>query len=76
MASRQRRTRKNRQLPYSGNQNSAVSSHTSWAMENPKNWTSAKFKEELQKLGRNIPKTWSKSVLKQHTTNSVPFLLK
>jgi len=34
-------------------------------MENPENWTSAKFREELQKLGINIPKTWSKSVLKQ-----------
>jgi hypothetical protein len=45
-------------------------------MENPENWTSAKFREELQKLGINIPKAWSKSVLKQHTTNGVPFLLK
>lgn len=34
-------------------------------MENPENWTSTKFREELQKLGINIPKTWSKSVLKQ-----------
>lgn len=51
MASRQRRTRKNRQHPYSGNENSAVLSHTSWDMENPENWTSAKFREELQKLG-------------------------
>ena len=76
MASRQRRTRENRQQPYSRNENSAVSSHTYWAMENPENWTSAKFREELQKLGINIPKTWSKSVLKQHTTNGVPFLLK
>ena len=65
MASRQRRTRKNRQHPYSGDENSAVSSHTSWDMENPENWTSTKFREELQKLGINIPKTWSKSVLKQ-----------
>lgn len=65
MVSRQRRTRKNRQYPYSGNENSAISPQTSWAMKNPENWMSAKFREELQKLGINIPKTWSKSVLKQ-----------
>lgn len=65
MVSRQRRTRKNRQHPYSGNENSAISPQTSWAMKNPENWMSAKFREELQKLGINIPKTWSKSVLKQ-----------
>lgn len=65
MVSHQRRTRKNRQHPYSGNENSAISPQTSWAMKNPENWMSAKFREELQKLGINFPKTWSKSVLKQ-----------
>lgn len=66
MASRQRRTQKNRQHPYSGNENGAVSSNTSSQdMANSENWTSAKFREELQKLGINIPRAWPKSVLKQ-----------
>ncbi|CAC5362368.1 unnamed protein product [Mytilus coruscus] len=36
-----------------------------WDIENPENWTGARFRDELQKLGINIPKSWSKTVLKQ-----------
>ncbi|CAC5420502.1 unnamed protein product [Mytilus coruscus] len=65
MASSTRRNRRsrNRQHPYNNEENATQSSQ--WDMENPENWTGARFRDELRKLGINIPKCWSKTVLKQ-----------
>ncbi|CAC5402352.1 unnamed protein product [Mytilus coruscus] len=65
MASSTRRTgcSRNRQHPYNNEENATQSSQ--WDMENLENWTGARFRDELRKLGINIPKSWSKTVLKQ-----------
>ncbi|CAC5405348.1 unnamed protein product [Mytilus coruscus] len=65
MASSTRRNRRsrNRQHPYNNEENATHSSQ--WDMENPENWTGARFRDELQKLRINIPKSWLKTVLKQ-----------
>ncbi|CAC5416657.1 unnamed protein product [Mytilus coruscus] len=65
MASSTRRNRRsrNRQHPHNNEEDATQSSQ--WDMENPENWTSARFRDELRKLGINIPKSWSKTVLKQ-----------
>ena len=55
------RTRRNRVTPYA---NSAISDRQ-WDLNNPSNWTSQKFREELDKKGIKTPSSLPKSVLKQ-----------
>ncbi|CAC5422078.1 unnamed protein product [Mytilus coruscus] len=60
---RRNRRSRNKQHPYNNEENATQSSQ--WDMENPENWTGARFRDELRKLGINIPKSWSKTLLKQ-----------
>ncbi|XP_063404691.1 uncharacterized protein LOC134688145 [Mytilus trossulus] len=65
MASSTRRNRRSRNRPHPYNNEENATQSSQWDMENPENWTGARFRDELRKLGINIPKSWSKALLKQ-----------